>query len=343
MFQDSLRKYLIAGNMYSVSVIIPCYNAENFLVDCLKGLSKQTFRDFEIIFVDDGSTDYTPKMLDEYASSNSNVKVIHQANQGVSTAKNNGFKIASGKYIYFCDSDDFIHPQLLEIFYNTLEKNNSDIVGCGSNFFKEQIRYDDVQFEDLTNKNFISNYDDLDVIFSKMLVSRPSSFFTLGVNKMFRKELLSKIDTYPILFNNKISYGEDTNMLCKYLLNVKKVSVVNKKLHYYRQRKGSVLHSKFKENLITVLKSTEPLDLLDKTKFKLTDIHRKSLQAIFAVEMIHRIRKSDFNDKEKCNYVYNEFKNNLKYTFLAKYNVWYIKYMFWVSRPFIYLAFKSKL
>lgn len=114
--------------MPKVSIIIPCYKVEKYLKRCLDSVLSQTFCQWEAICVDDGSPDECGAILDQYAKCDYRIKVIHQENQGLSMARNNGKKLATGDYIYFLDSDDAMHPQLLEVAYGLAQKHNADLV-----------------------------------------------------------------------------------------------------------------------------------------------------------------------------------------------------------------------
>ena len=111
-----------------ISVIVPVYNVEKFLPQCLDSILTQTYDNFELICVDDGSTDNSGKILDDYADKDKRIKVFHQQNKGLVGARNSGADAASGKYLYFVDSDDATHPQLLEICHTLLEKEDADWV-----------------------------------------------------------------------------------------------------------------------------------------------------------------------------------------------------------------------
>lgn len=113
--------------MDKISVIVPVYNAENYLVKCVESLLKQTYSNLEVVLIDDGSKDGSGKLCDEIAEKDSRVVVCHQDNAGVSVARNNGIKIASGQYIGFCDADDFVDVDMYETLYNSIKKNDSDI------------------------------------------------------------------------------------------------------------------------------------------------------------------------------------------------------------------------
>lgn len=111
-----------------ISIIVPVYNVEKFLPMCLDSILAQTYDNFELICVDDGSTDNSGKILDDYAGKDERIKVLHQQNKGLVGARNSGADAASGKYLYFVDSDDAIHPQLLEICHTLAERENADWV-----------------------------------------------------------------------------------------------------------------------------------------------------------------------------------------------------------------------
>lgn len=113
-----------------ISVIVPVYNVEKYLNRCIDSILNQTFKQIEIILVDDGSTDKSPIICDEYCDSYENIKVIHKENNRVSAARNDGIKIATGKYIALVDSDDWIEPNMLEEMYNKAEEFHTDITMC---------------------------------------------------------------------------------------------------------------------------------------------------------------------------------------------------------------------
>lgn len=111
-----------------ISVIIPVYNVEKYLHECVDSVLNQTYQNFEIILVDDGSTDGSPKICDEYAENDKRIKVIHQSNGGLSVARNNGFYASSGDYVYFLDSDDWIEPSSMEVLLECAEERRAQVV-----------------------------------------------------------------------------------------------------------------------------------------------------------------------------------------------------------------------
>ena len=114
-----------------ISVIIPIYKVEEYLAECIASVVCQTYTNTEIILVDDGSPDNCPQMCDEWACKDSRIKVIHKANGGISDARNAGIDAATGEYIAFVDSDDYIKPDMLKKLHSAICKENADIAACG--------------------------------------------------------------------------------------------------------------------------------------------------------------------------------------------------------------------
>ena len=113
-----------------ISIIVPVYKVERYLENCIESIINQTFKDFELILVDDGSPDRCGLICDNYAKKDERIKVIHKKNEGLSAARNSGIQIAKGEYIAFVDSDDCINKNMYETLYDTAIENKSDIVVC---------------------------------------------------------------------------------------------------------------------------------------------------------------------------------------------------------------------
>jgi glycosyltransferase involved in cell wall biosynthesis len=126
-----------------VSVVIPVYNVEKYLAECVDSVLGQTYTDYEIILVDDGATDSSGAMCDAYARNDPRIRVIHQKNGGLSAARNTGLKAARGEYVYFLDSDDYIEPQTLEVLLETAEREQADVVFFDGFVFFDQCEEDD--------------------------------------------------------------------------------------------------------------------------------------------------------------------------------------------------------
>lgn len=130
-----------------ISVVIPVYNVEKYLAQCVDSVLDQTFQDFEIILVDDGATDSSRAMCDEYAQKDARIRVIHQPNGGLSAARNTGLSAASGEYIYFLDSDDYIEPTALADLVSAVQQEQADVV-----FFDGYVFYDECEENDSVSR-----------------------------------------------------------------------------------------------------------------------------------------------------------------------------------------------
>lgn len=227
-----------------ISVIVPVYNVEKYLRRCVDSIINQTYKDFEIILVDDGSKDTSPAICDEYAKKYSNIKVIHQKNAGPSVTRNEGTSIAKGDYITYIDSDDLVHPDYLKILIDLCSKNNADLSCCNFAIFSKES-------EIISNENTKSN----ELCFSGIE----------AMNKMLYGQFHGS-SACAILLNSKLAksiaftsgrYHEDDLISFKYYLNSNKVAITDKKLYYYFQRPGSIMHSKYGKIAIDELNAAD--------------------------------------------------------------------------------------
>ena len=211
-----------------ISVIIPVYNVEQYLDRCINSIVNQTYTNLEIILVDDGSPDNCPTMCDKWAEKDNRIKVIHKENGGLSDARNAGLASATGKYIAFVDSDDWIDLNYVAFLYDALIKNNADISVCN---YRETSDYD----EQTNNDNIrIHSFDN----FETMKKQSEANYFKAVVwNKLYKKCLLS---------NNPFKIGkyhEDEFFTYKILAKATKVVHINAELYFYYQRNGSIINS----------------------------------------------------------------------------------------------------
>ena len=201
--------------MAEVSIIVPVYNVEKYLERCLDSLINQTFKDIEIICIDDGSIDNSGKILDEYAAKDSRIKVIHQNNAGLSVTRNNGMKIASGNYINFVDSDDWIDLNFIEKLYDAAKRNNADIAAASiirkrQNSEKYRVHYTEEKcLETLSDKITVCNIPKCCYVVSKLYKHEiiKDSFFKEGVyfeDVLWLPEVLKKAE--KIVTVSEINY-----------------------------------------------------------------------------------------------------------------------------------------
>lgn len=241
-----------------VSIIVPVYDIEEYLVECIESILAQTWKHFEIILVDDGSTDSSGKMCDEYAEKYNCIFVIHKKNGGLSSARNAGIDVARGNYLAFIDSDDVVHPDYLRELVNIVEKENADLVACdfcvGTSCQwgeTSEIKYDIRRDEDV-----LERMNDNDVV------------VTVAWNKLYHAKFFKEYNLrYP---EGKIH--EDMFLTPQILHCTNKMVITNQKLYFYRQRKNSIMNSSF---------SIKQLDSLEAIEFRIalfTKWDKKELQ-----------------------------------------------------------------
>ena len=209
-----------------ISVIVPVYKVEKYLEKCVDSILAQTFADFELILIDDGSPDNCGKMCDEYALKDKRVKVVHKENGGLSDARNKGIEIAKGEYLSFIDSDDYIAPNFLEKLYTLAKNFGADISICDFLVIEEDK---DATFIDL-DKDVIM---DKDSALLKMIFNR--EFSVNAWNKLYKRELFDDIK-YP-----KGKLYEDLAVIYKLIDRTKKTVYTPSKLYAYVQRKSSIM------------------------------------------------------------------------------------------------------
>lgn len=219
----------VEKNTPQISVIIPIYNVKEYIKECLDSLQRQTFKDFEIICIDDCSTDGTSRILEEYADTNNGIKVYkNEVNMGAAESRNNGLQYARGKYVIFLDSDDIFHDDLLEKLYFSCEKNNSQAAFCMYEVFDQEHSS---RIAELYPKHLAESIDSS----NRYLLFEYMVFFPC--NKLVLKELLERED---ITFQN-IKNANDVYYSLMVTTMAERVSLVKEGLISYRtNRKGNL-------------------------------------------------------------------------------------------------------
>ncbi len=220
---------------YDISVIIPVYNAELYIKDCLDSMvSSNAFDKLEIVIVDDGSKDGSGKICDSYSDRYSNIKTYHIENGGVSNARNIGLKNSSGKFITFCDADDYYTDDVLVKAVSVLEKDNPDLL------------FYDFQYEQEDYSKTINYPFDKSVILSKQYIRSEIALFMIEnvsfnscCNKFFRKSVLTEND---ICFKQGQKHGEDRDFVLKFLLECENAYYLPVNGYFYRYVKQSAVN-----------------------------------------------------------------------------------------------------
>ena len=236
-----------------ISVVLPVYNVADYLRKCLDSLVNQTFKDFEVICVNDGSTDLSLGILEGYALTDSRFKIISQENQGLSGARNTGIEHVKGEYVLFVDSDDWLEENALELLYEHVKGFNSEITMFKFKFFDDDTS--EISEDPFTNLEVIdpalytgnfSYYDVLDIIFK---ISHAP------FNKLYKTSFLRNLGA-KFLYG---SYYEDVEFFYKVFFKAKKVSLLPEYLYYYRIRDYSISTSgdEGSFDIFNVLESTK--------------------------------------------------------------------------------------
>ncbi|MBQ9833306.1 MAG: glycosyltransferase family 2 protein, partial [Clostridia bacterium] len=223
--------------MPKISIIVPVYNVEKYLSRCIESILAQTFTDFELILVDDGSPDSCGKICDEYAEKDSRIKVVHKKNGGVSSARNAGLEAASGELVLFCDGDDYVAEQFCEYMQRAAAENAEAMVVCnGLKQAKENLewRYMASEVADTYLTKQKSFYQ-----IHKMLLSGSVC------NKAFS---LAKIRENGLTFNEKKPLGEDVAFAAEYCKLCEGITYIPTPLYRYVYNGGSAIR-KYYPNL----------------------------------------------------------------------------------------------
>lgn len=221
-----------------ISVLVPAYNAEKFLARCIDSILAQTYKNLEIIIVNDGSLDRTGEICDAYAAKDSRIRAFHQDNGGVSKARNRALDSASGKYICFVDSDDCVHPMYCEVLYNMLKKENADIAQVG------YLKFD----KEAPAGKVVTEYTVYDKYYPLEQMSVDYTWIVTW-GKLYRKILFEGI-RYPEGFNH-----EDEFVAHKLYYNISRLVYSKAALYYYYTNENSIMNKQYNPSRLSVLKA----------------------------------------------------------------------------------------
>ena len=209
-----------------LSIIVPVYKVENYLPKCIDSILAQTFTDFELILVDDGSPDDCPALCDAAAEKDARVRVIHQKNGGLSAARNAGLDAARGAWIGFVDSDDYIAPEMYEVLYQAVQSTGADLALCD---------YAEVDEAGKPCPPMHVSLSEGELTGQKLLKRASGLMVQLAWNKLYRRAIFTQL-RYP---EGKLN--EDLFLIPEVCLQIQKAVVVPKALYYYVQRGGSIM------------------------------------------------------------------------------------------------------
>lgn len=283
-----------------LSIIVPVYQVEAHIDECITSILDQTFRDFELILVDDGSLDRCPAICDAYAQKDSRIRVIHHKNQGLSAARNTGLQAARGDYIGFVDSDDFIEASMYEKLLDNLEREKADISVCGrykvwgdkkiqeqkSNVYKVM---DSAQALALMNTNVLGYFD------------------VAAWDKIYKRSCFKGIE-FP---EGKLC--EDWFVMYKLFFNARRIVYDSIPLYNYRQRTGSITHGK-KVNTMSLVASLEVLNFVRTQQPQY--VREAQFAYVFAgIGVIDNYIEQSSIDRKSIDAVYKKIKPYLQTTY----------------------------
>lgn len=284
-----------------ISVIVPIYKVEKYLNKCLKSITNQTYKNLEIILVNDGSPDNCPQMCEEWAKKDSRIKVVHKENGGISSARNLGIKNSSGGYIAFVDSDDYVDITMFEKLLKSITDNNSDVAICGYFNAYENGDYVEILESNLSNLSK-SNLLNFYIVSNSKKVD--NKIVNDGISPSVWRMLYSKKVIENIWFEEDVKYGEDLLFNGQVFSKDIKISAVLESLYYYVQRAGSAVRLHTNDMIQTKFNYA-------KKKIKLVQFIKDKEKAEAFKFSIYKMIYWDFI-KFKTIKAYKEFYKNLK-------------------------------
>ena len=230
--------------MDKISVIVPAYNVEKWLVKCVESILSQTYQNIEVILVDDGSTDQTPILCDELAKRDGRIRVVHKKNGGLSSARNAGIEIAAGEYLGFVDSDDYISPLMYEKMYGQMIENEAELAICSMEFVYE-CKEDEGKMGECSMTDEVLEMEEAYKKINPYVEGY--CYYVTAPNKLYHKSIFE---------NFRFIEGrlhEDEFAIHHIISLCNKVVITSEKFYYYLQRKGSITHSRNIDNSIDTI------------------------------------------------------------------------------------------
>lgn len=300
--------------MHTISVIVPVYNVERYLTECIESILNQTYRNLEVILIDDGSTDQSGKICDNYAEQDSRVKVIHQKNGGAANAKNAGLKTATGKYLAFVDGDDYLELDALFYMVNLLEKRMADVVqACFRKIYrdKQSNACDAEQIREFYAVDYLKRY---------------TTDWTCGLlwDKLYRRKL------YDNIFFEEGHRIDDEFFTYQGIMRAQKVIKCPKVVYNYRQRKSSVMYTESSQQKIVL----DKLDYLDKRRRKVISVFPELAQTFneHYLNMLLILSRDPYSTEQSIKEIkqslieYFHERNNCQIPWGLKCGLWKLRY-----------------
>ena len=271
--------------MVKVSIIVPVYNAEKYLEDCLNSLKNQSLKDIEILCINDGSSDDSLTILNQFAKEDTRFKIFSQKNAGPAKARNIGLENSTGEFIMFCDADDTYEPKMCQKMYHTITHKKTDVVMCNSNYFKKDLS--------VGKNKYLFPSDNGKQELTQKVITKTNVYLW---NKIFKKSI---IDKYHITFPN--GHKSDDNLfIYEYLMSTKSIYFLDQKLYNHFERENSIM------------------DLYHSDRVQLKDLFDKSDILALLYDYLKENNLWDRNKKTFLNRLYQEYR----FSWLSVSEIW---------------------
>ena len=284
--------------MKKITVIVPVYNTENYIEKCINSITGQTYKELEIIVVNDGSTDNSLKILEKLQSKDNRIKIINQENKGVSAARNKGLDNATGEYIAFVDSDDYLDKNMYEKLVSYMEEANADLVSARAFIIDRANK---------PGENDYNNYIDTFTSQEQILKAYADAFLTIAVwDKLFTKKAIGNTR-----FDSTV-FCEDAKFVLDVCENTKKVLCTSERLYYHLKRTGnSLTNTSFNDFYMTLYSY---MNNKRESIIKENKLYEESAQRIYFNTIYHllKVYKRDWDNKKLVNYHKNKIEFLLK-------------------------------
>lgn len=255
-----------------ISIIIPVYNSYLYLDRCISSLQNQSYKNLEIILVNDGSTDRSGELLDKYANEDQRIKVVHQKNGGISNATNRGLKEASGDYIGFMDNDDWVHPEMYRILHESIIKHDTDIAECNA-FYTSQ---------------YIPNHslkNDISVIIesrTKTLVRVLKTMAFSNWRRLHKRKII-----HNVWFDEDIRLSQDAIFSIKSIINANSIAYISEPLYYYFTGNASVTRSSFRKSHLDSVEGAKRIGQVIKKNYPVDRAVKEAYSHFFTKTLIY--------------------------------------------------------
>lgn len=272
--------------MEKISIIAPVYQVEKYIGQCIESVINQTFKNFELILIDDGSKDKSGNICDEYAKRDKRIHVVHTENKGAASARNRGLDLATGKYIAFVDGDDYLAENMLDKLYKVITQENCDVVVCD---FLNLHANPDKDFSLQLSDSKVSGRE----ILSHLKNQKNYGVWTIVWNKLYKKEILKDL-RFP-----EGKYFEDEIFSDQLYLRCNEVQVISDVLYYHRVLETSTMNTQKIRNYLDLIDAFQlRINLYLENRLPDDEVYKV---LIYMLEPYTKCAKADFmgNDKER--------------------------------------------